>query len=108
VKCYFSPQATETIISPTDVVLNEQQSFNAWSQYSNIDSGIGYIKFHHRDTNTTTTYTFHGKNGLWYHDSSGIICNDVAQNSSSIPTLRRLTNAALYELYHQRFGHPGQ
>jgi hypothetical protein len=25
VKCYFSPQVIETIISPTDVVLNEQQ-----------------------------------------------------------------------------------
>jgi hypothetical protein len=47
VKCYYSPDAAEAIISPTDVIVNNASDFtDAWSQYSNIDTGQGYIEFH--------------------------------------------------------------
>jgi hypothetical protein len=43
VKCYFSQEAADTIISPTDIVVNNITDYNAWSQYSNVDTGDGYI-----------------------------------------------------------------
>jgi len=63
--CYYSPNAIETIISPTDVIVKDTQSFNAWTQQSNIDTKQGYISFHHQDTSLTTTFTLYCSNGLW-------------------------------------------
>jgi len=42
VKCYFSQDAANTIISFTDIVVNNITDYNAWSQYSNVDTGDGY------------------------------------------------------------------
>jgi hypothetical protein len=41
VKCYYSPTAIETIVSPTDIVVNNYSNFTAWRQYSNIDTKQG-------------------------------------------------------------------
>lgn len=41
VKCYYSEAAADTIISPTEVVINYITALNAWGQYSNIDTGEG-------------------------------------------------------------------
>jgi transposase InsO family protein len=46
-------------------------------------------------------------NGLWYHENNGTIYHDFNPMESS-PIIHRLTQAAQYELYHQRFGHPGE
>jgi hypothetical protein len=45
IKCYYSDAAAETIVSPTDVVLTHYTSYGAWCQYSNLDTGKGYIEF---------------------------------------------------------------
>jgi hypothetical protein len=46
VQCYYSDNATETIISPTDVVINKTDDLYAWGQYSNINTQKGCIKFY--------------------------------------------------------------
>jgi hypothetical protein len=104
VHCYYSAHAIETIISPTDIIINESQAFNAWSQYSNIDTKEGYIMFHKRDSSSHTTYTLSCHNGLWYHHGDGTIIGDITTKHHA--QIRKMIQAAQYELYHQRFGCP--
>jgi hypothetical protein len=108
VKCYYSSDAAETIISPNDVVTNHITDINAWGQYCNIDTGQGNIEFHRRDTSDTIVYQLASSNGLWYHHGPSCIIEDYKPIDQTKPTIQRLTQGAQYELYHQRFGHPGE
>jgi hypothetical protein len=95
VKCYYSAQAADTIISPTDVVINHITDFSAWSQYSNIDNGIGYIEFHRRSSPISLRYTLTATNGLWYHDGSHFTFDDYNQPSyNTKPIIHRMTQPA--------------
>jgi dUTP pyrophosphatase len=109
VKCYYSQDATETIISPTDVIDNHIANLNAWGQHCNIDTGHGWIKLYYRNEDTPITYTLTNINNLWYHDGTGCTIEDYDYTlQRTQPLVRRLARPAQYELYHQRFGHPGQ
>jgi hypothetical protein len=95
VKCYFS-HAADTVISPTDIVVNNITDYNAWSQYSNVDTGNGYITLHFRDDCAPLIFHLKSMNGLWYH----CYAHDVTDYPSwSIrhlngPVIHRLTKAA--------------
>jgi hypothetical protein len=39
VKCYYSSDAADTILSPTDIVANNIHNYEAWEQYSHVDTG---------------------------------------------------------------------
>jgi hypothetical protein len=106
VKCYYSADAADTILSPTDIVITDLTDFNAWTQHSNVDTGKGYIRFHRRDQDHLT-YPLYSQNGLWYTDTHGCTISDYNLHQTT-PTTRYLTQSATYELYHQRFGHPGE
>ena len=67
VKCYYSPDAADTKLSPTDIVVNNIHNYEAWEQYSHIDTGKGYIKFHRRGGNPDITFNLSSNNGLWFH-----------------------------------------
>jgi len=43
VRCYYSSAAADSIISPSDIVLNHISSFKAWNQFSDLQTGTGYI-----------------------------------------------------------------
>jgi hypothetical protein len=112
VKCHYSEQAADTIISPTDVVVNKITDYHAWSQYANVDEGKGYIAFHQRNTNKVTRYDLVSINKLWFHQSSTLFdyhsIGYRAGDADFTLMIHRLTQAAEAELQHQRFGHPGE
>jgi len=104
VKCYYSSDAAETIISPTDIVINNFSDFRAWSQHSNIETKQGYIEFHNRHANTSVKFRLTMDNGLWYYQNH----HDITDYRTSCPSIRRLTKALEYQLYHYRWGCMGQ
>mmetsp|Transcript_23363 Transcript_23363/g.33516 ORF Transcript_23363/g.33516 Transcript_23363/m.33516 type:complete len:1554 (+) Transcript_23363:3270-7931(+) len=109
VKCYYSAQAADTIISPTDVVINRVADFNAWSQYANVDDGSGYIAFHRRDSTQVTRFPLTSHNGLWFYETSGF--NDyhtIRSMDGNNEIIRRMSKAAEHELWHARLAHPGE
>jgi len=111
VKCYYSTDAADTIISPTDIVINSLSDYEAWEQYSHIDTATGYIKFHRRDGQSTVTYTLNMTNGLWFHHNKheALDYNTwMSRPVDSQPTIRRLNRAAEYHLAHFRYGCAGQ
>jgi len=107
--CYYSPKAADTIISPTDVVLNHLASFSAWQQYSNLQTGMGHIEFIRTDKDTSPLhFPLTASNGLWFYHCDAV--TDYNPNTDSITyqlIMNRLTTTATYELYHARLGHPG-
>lgn len=111
VKCHYSEQAADTIISPTDVVVNRITDYHAWSQYADVDTGTGYIAFHHRHTDHITRYDLVSINKLWYFRSTTLYDYHsirALNDAPFTPTIHRLTSEAAAELRHQRFGHPGE
>jgi hypothetical protein len=76
IKCYYSKDAAETIVSPTDVVINHIANLNAWGQHCDIDTGHGWIKLYYRNGEPPITYTLTNINNLWYHDCIGYNIDD--------------------------------
>jgi len=57
VKCFYSQQAADTIISPSDIVLNHLSKYNSWTQH---------IMFSGPDIEPLI-YPLYAHNGLWYY-----------------------------------------
>jgi hypothetical protein len=74
-------------------------------------TGEGYICFQgkHCDTITFPLYT---ENGLWFYKTNPykdyVLSTTNKQQPHTTALIKRLSAENLYELYHARFGHPGQ
>jgi dUTP pyrophosphatase len=106
VRCFYSPEAADTILSPTDIVVNNIHDYEAWEQYSHIDTGKGYIKFHRRGNNPDITFNLSSSNGLWFH--TNVNASSDFSDWHSKPVINRLHRAAEYTLYHFRYGCAGK
>jgi hypothetical protein len=69
-------------------------------QFSNIDNRTGDIQLIGRKGIENITFPIISKNDLWYHTTT-------IEPSNNIPKINRLSNAARYELWHQRTAHIG-
>ena len=114
VKTFYSPDISETILSPGDITKSPENNFSLWDQHCNHDTGRGYIRFSARSGLQHATVDTKLMNGLWYATQSLLDCvhpdyQDWNNTPESItPILRRLSKAALHELWHQRLCHPGE
>ena len=110
IKCYYSENAADTIISPTDIVINKFTDYNAWSQYVNVDTGQGYIAFHHRRDTGDTIFPLTSSNGLWYYHTNGL--SDYRPTHQLLhqdePCLPQMSKQEEYELFHFRLGCAGE
>jgi hypothetical protein len=108
VKCYYSDHAANTIISPSDIVLNHLSEYSSWTQHSNLSTGTGYIDFITHQ-NQRVRFPLYAQNGLWYyHSDNATDYNPDNPTHIHTPIVNRLNAAGLYELFHARMGHPGQ
>ena len=108
VPMFYSPDAAETIISPTDVVMSHHHLFCAWAQFSHCTTGQGHVTFYRTEGTNHTTYPLSMRNGLWYHDAPNLIDEDPSQRTQSSTThmvIHRLNNQCQFELWHNRLVH---
>jgi hypothetical protein len=92
-------------------VVNNISNYNAWSQYSNVDTGMGYITLHHRGDSAPLTFDLTSSNGLWYHNNSHNTTDYYTWSNyqgAGRPTIHRLNRAAEYSLAHLCYGCAGQ
>lgn len=109
VKCFYSKQAADTIISPSDIVLNHLSTYHSWTQHADMLKGTGYITFTNNQTDHNTTYPLYHDNGLWYyHNDNYTDYSDNRDTHNIQPMVRWLTKEGIYELIHARLGHPGE
>ncbi len=111
-KCFYSKQATDTIISPTDIVLiNHLTQHHTWTQYADLIKGTRYIKFENTETNHHIMYPLILNNDLWFYTVDDSIDYHSDQHTYSAipgrPIIKRLSTAGSYEIIHARLGHPG-
>jgi hypothetical protein len=95
----------------TDIVVNNISNYNAWSQYSNVDTGTGYITLHCHGDSTPLTFDLTSSNGLWYHNNSHNTTGYHTWSNHQCagrPIIHRLNRAAEYSLTHLRYGCAGQ
>ena len=113
VPCYYSPDAAETIILPTNVVLSHSHLYNAFSQFGHCTTGKGNVTFYRNQGTSHAIFDLHLKNGLWYNES--IIPEEIKpiepnnQPRSTIHAkINRMNGQVRYVYYHQKYCHPGK
>ena len=110
IPCYFSAQASGTIISPTDIVSSHIDVFSGWQMTTNVDDLTGLFTLLARDGVSHIRFPTFVKNNLWFHHLH-VQDNDTHSTkprSQIRSAVRSLTYNARYELWHHRLGHPGK
>ena len=106
VEMYFSLSASETFISPTDIVFNNQKKYDSWWQLANCKSGTGQLRFYTTTGFDSWQVDLFLKNKLWYleHDSANPIYKQqiCKQNNASVVSLN---GSMLRSLWHHRLCH---
>jgi deoxyuridine 5'-triphosphate nucleotidohydrolase len=108
VPMFYSPDAAETIISPTDVVMSHHHLFCAWAQFSHCTTGQGHVTFYRTEGTNHTSYPLTMRNGLWYHNApkpTGDKSIIQVQPQTTHVIIHRLNNQCQFELWHNRFVH---
>ena len=117
---YYSVNAPGTIISPNAICRQFHQSFTGYQKRVNFDHQFGDILFTAREGLEDVILQIKCCNDLWYHsdlciiqDKDGIdpIASDCPSDLSPPhlePRINFLSDAAKFELWHQRLGHIGK
>jgi len=108
VKCYYSPQATGTIISPSDIIQTHVSAYTSWTQHANIHTRDDYITFQGTGNTQDVSSPLYEENGLWYYSNEDYADRTTNSYSKMGATIRQMTKRGLYELVHARMGHPGE
>jgi hypothetical protein len=66
IKCNYSAQVNDTIVSPSDIVMNYLTKFHTWMHHADLMTNKGYIKVSNADTNHSIIYPLVCINSLWY------------------------------------------
>ncbi len=101
VTCYYSAEVDGTIISPTAICAQFSDRYYAWLQYSNCVSRKGTVTLLGHDGVDNEVFPVYSSNNLWYHEPYSV-------GPTNMPRINKLSNAARYELWHQRTAHSGQ
>ena len=116
-KVYYAVESDGTVLSPTAITKQNKNKFNGWINYADNDTKSGKLVLTGRKGQPNLTFRTTGTNDLWFHDPNEFILpNNVVNNLNSTSsaldknrlTINRLSDAASYELWHQRLGHCGQ
>ena len=109
VEMFYSAEATETIVSPTDTVSNNSTDFDSWWQLANCRTGGGELRFYKTNGITRCSIPLRMHNKLWYIDQ------DVASTvyrakirTCSDAFVHAINGTTLHNLWHHRLCHAGK
>ena len=106
---FFSSQATETVISPTDAVFSNSTSFDSWWQMADCATGTGHLRFYKSNEITIATIPLVMRNRLWYLEqdiTSTVYRAKIAFASDAF--VHSMYGSTLHNLWHHRLCHAGQ
>ena len=112
VNCYYSATADGTLLSPTAFCRQFNWAYYGYHIYSNMDNNLGEIVYLGRDGVEDLVMTTEKFNDLWYHTAdSNPLCRPVYTDETLDQMdhfkVNKLSDAAKWELWHQRLGHCG-
>ena len=85
---FYSPQASHCIISPNDAVATSCD-FSSWTQHSNIDTGVGHIRFSSASGLISEYVDLQKSNNLWFLNTSR--CNIKLNSQANFNTVNSLS-----------------
>ena len=106
IRTLHSPNSSGTIISPTAVAKQYSHRYSGWILETDCVAGVGSLKLLCRNGIQSDEFTLYSNNDLWYHDMFQTNQNDLAEIETVC--VKSLSDAASYELWHQRLAHPGE
>ena len=101
--CY-SPEATETLISPTDAVNTSKGLCTSWTQILHITTGEGSLDFWSWSGLIHHHVPLIMKNQLWFFKDATLSPN--VNHHSTNNAANDVHGVASYELWHDWLGHP--
>ena len=105
---YYSADATETVISQTDIFSN-QDIFDSWWQINNCKTGSGQLRFFKSNGISIFSVPLIMVNKLWYitqDTASNQYCSQVQECSEAF--IKSVSGTTLHNLWHHRLCHAGQ
>jgi hypothetical protein len=109
VRCLYCKDASGTILSPSDVNSQYSHRYGGWTMTTDLDSKTGKFSLIARDGINHLHFTSYSENNLWYHYLDQVTEEEYAKlGPMTTAVVNTLSNAANYELWHNRLGHPGQ
>jgi hypothetical protein len=108
VRCFYCPQASGTILSPSDINAQYSDRYTGWVMDTDYDSKSGTFKLIARDGIHHLTFSAYSENQLWYHYLDQVTNSEYEKiGIDTRAVVRNLTGSAAYELWYHRLGHPG-
>ena len=108
INMYFCPEADNTIISPTAIVRQNANQFVGYQKLLRLDKNSGHIRLIPREGHSEIQIPIYTDNDLCYHrHTHTFIEPEKWGGAPTCPTINRLSDAAKWELWHQRLVHPG-
>ena len=113
VNCYYSPSADGTLFSPNAFCHQFNATFFGYHIYSNMDNSKGETVILGREGINDLVLPTVKSNNLWFLTPDHhplcqpVIHEDDNSTDATCPRVNRLSNAAKWELWHQRTGHSG-
>ena len=106
IPCYYSAEASGTIISSTDIIYSHMDNFKGWQMTTDLDPKTCTFILLASDGANHIKYPTFMHNNLWFHYLF------TPSNSPQMPTqptsiINALKYAATFKLWHLRLGHPG-
>ena len=106
---FYSADSTETVVSPTDAVFSNRQSYDSWWQIANCATGSGELRFDKSNKITIANMPLVMHNRLWYLEqdiTSTLYRSKIATASNDF--VNRVSGSTLHNLWHHRLCHAGK
>ena len=110
---HYGENINGTILSPTAITKQHIKRFNGYILEADMDKSTGFLRLISRHRNYTMDFKLSSHNELWFHTEVGTkmstqdtISDKTQENKGSV--INVLSDAAQYELWHQRCTHRGK
>ena len=105
---YYCPDVDNTIVLPTEIVRQNISQFIGYQKYLRMDKSVGHIWLIAQESYQDIHIPIYAVNNLCYHHHSHMVVDLTKwEDESGIPKVNCLSDAAKWELWHQRLVHPG-
>ena len=109
---FYSEQATETVISPTDIVTRNSETFDSWTQTSNVKAKTGNLQIYSESGLHRSQVDLHMSNKLWFmkqprHSAPHYKASVHEYDQKHTECVNRIKAHEAYDLWHYRLGHAG-